>query len=55
MPGLFSILGATLIGLVVFMSGGKKIIDALPQEHPIKAKYLHRYYGQPQEQTVADQ
>ena len=43
-PGLFSILGASLISLVILTSGLKKIVDQLPSDHAIKSKYLARFF-----------
>lgn len=43
-PGIFSILGAILISIVIMGSGIKKIVDSLPEDHWIKVDYLATCY-----------
>merc|ERR1740122_14642 len=43
MPGAFSVTGALLISLAVLLSGAKKILENLPDEHWLKNnQYLQR-------------
>eukprot|EP00090_Calanus_glacialis_P012853 TRINITY_DN21480_c0_g1_i2.p1 TRINITY_DN21480_c0_g1~~TRINITY_DN21480_c0_g1_i2.p1 ORF type:complete len:347 (-),score=48.63 TRINITY_DN21480_c0_g1_i2:38-1078(-) len=44
LPGMWSIIGASLVSLTVLISSTKKIIDNLPEEHTIKHKYLACFY-----------
>ena len=38
MPGTLSILGATLIAVVIVSSGANNLIDKLPEGHPIRKR-----------------
>ena len=44
-PGMYSVAGAVLISFVVVLSGIKKIVDSLPDDHWIKKGYLKSCYG----------
>ena len=41
---MWSILGAVLVTGAVLLSSGKKILDNLPPNHPVKARYLSCFY-----------
>eukprot|EP00094_Tigriopus_californicus_P007819 TCALIF_07530-PA protein Name:"Similar to SLC35G1 Solute carrier family 35 member G1 (Homo sapiens)" AED:0.08 eAED:0.08 QI:0/1/0.6/1/1/1/5/61/373 len=43
-PGIFSVLGAILISIVIIGSGIKKIVDSLSADHWIKVDYLATCY-----------
>jgi len=43
-PGIWSIVGASLVSVAVLISSGKKIVDNLPEDHNIKKKYLSCLY-----------
>ena len=38
MPGAYSILGATLIAVVIVSAGASNLIDNLPEGHPLRER-----------------
>ena len=47
-PNGYGIGGACLISLTLFVSGIKKVIEEkLPQDHPLKTKYLRIFFSSP--------
>jgi len=43
-PGRWSIIGACIVSSTVLISSAKKIVDNLPEDHPVKLKYLSCCY-----------
>lgn len=43
-PGVWSIIGALLVSSAVLISSVRKIVDNLPEDHPVKSKYLGCIY-----------
>jgi len=46
-PGVWSIVGAILVSVAVFINGSNKVVDNLPDDHIVKTKYLRPCYGDP--------
>ena len=44
LPGLWSIVGASLVSSAVLISSTKKIVDSLPEDHVMKTRYLQCFY-----------
>ena len=44
LPGLWSIVGASLVSSAVLISSAKKIVDSLPEDHVMKTRYLQCFY-----------
>ena len=44
LPGMWSIVGASLVSSAVLISSAKKIVDSLPEDHVMKTNYLRCFY-----------
>ena len=42
-PELLSIVGAVAISIAIFLSGAKKIVDTLPDDHHLKSNFLLQF------------
>lgn len=54
LPGLLSVVGAILVSIAVFISGGSKLVDNLPADHVVKTKYLSVFYSQTESEEVVE-
>ena len=52
LPGMWSIVGASLVAGAVLISSAKKIVDSLPENHVMKTTYLKCFYTKDSQDSV---
>ena len=55
LPGMWSIVGASLVAAAVLVSSAKKIVDGLPQDHVMKTSYLRCFYTKDSQDSVGSE
>ena len=55
LPGMWSIVGASLVAGAVLVSSAKKIVDGLPEDHVMKTTYLRCFYTKDSQVSVGSE
>ena len=55
LPGVWSIVGASLVAGAVLISSAKKIVDSLPEDHVMKTTYLQCFYTKYSHDSVSSE